>query len=336
MWMRNVCLLSSLMLAACGNAPLASDTTGKFLVTAKCTPATLTATVAANQNATLVVSFGPTTRDPLADIAAAGRSTPPFLIAVGAVPDDQGVIPDAVIVAETGAAAAVDLALLACNGIALPPSKFELGTRTVTPANLAAGGTATVAPGDAMLAMMHMQHAALLTTKPETDYVHVIGAMQTDSKDSWQTEVLAAIATSAARYPQIRLHNGNAEQPQSADPVELTRLLMRAGCRAILVATSNVQTTKNMLAAAALGQDGAVPIVVLDPALGDHATCSIGCSPHSLGQAAATMVKQLLPEGGELITCFGDGEDAANVVSQSRARGFCDAMAFPGNRLLGR
>jgi len=332
MFKRLAALLSCLAIAGCAHKPLAIGADGKYQVTAKCSPATLTATIRDAIDATLVVAIHPCEPDILAAVSAAKRPSRPVVVTIGAAPNDQEEIADAVIVAETGAAAAIDLALIACNGIPVSANELEIGTRTITSANRAAGGSVRVAPGDAIMAMIRMQHSAVLTTTPETDVMHLVGMLQTDASTSWQKQVRATIATAAARYPQLQLVSGD----DSVDHVKQATAMIQQGCRALVVATSDPAKTHAIVAAAALAPDGAVPVIVLDPTLQKHGTCVIGCSARSLGLAAATMVHQLLPEGGAMIACIGNPGDADAEASRHLVRGFCDAMGLPSERLLGR
>lgn len=319
-------LLACALFAACGNQPLATDADGKYSVTGRCQPAQLAQALVDHGTATLVVDFGPATKEFAKTIKSAKRATPPYAITVGPHPRDGEEIPDAVIVLDHGARAAVDLALLACNGVALQPNLIEVGTRTVTPANRKSGGNPRIAPGDVMLAMMKLQHEKLLTTKPETDQVHSIGWLPCDPKADWQAALGDGITRAAARYPQLQVQTVGNDRPA----LEQAAQLLKKGCRALLVATTDVEASKAIQAIAAKGPNGGVPVLILDPTVNDnHGACVIGCSTKTIGLAAASIVRELLPEGGVLLTCFGDGTD-------DQVRGFCEAMGFAPNRLLSR
>jgi len=319
-------LLACGLLAACGNQPLATDADGKYSVTGRCEPTQLAQALTEHAEATLVVDFGPGTSDFAKTIKSSKRATPPYAITVGPQPRDGDEIPDAVIVLDHGAKAAVDLALLACNGVPLQPNRIEIGTRTVTAANRNAGGNPRVAPGDVMLAMMKLQHQKLLTTNPATDEVHFIGWLPCDPKASWQTTLKNGITAAAARYPQLQVLTQADELPAT----EQAEQLIKKGCRVLLIATSDVEESKAIQAIAATGPDGGVKVIVLDPTVnGEHGACVIGCSTETIGLAAAALVKELLPEGGSLLTCFGNAAD-------QQVRGFCDAMGFAATRLLSR
>ena len=310
------------MIPACGNEPLAKDLDGNYQVAAKCTTTTLTETINAKANATLIVAFGAKNQEILARTNAAKRATQPFVITIGPTPSPTEELCDTVIVAETGATAAVDLALLASNGIKLPPNRVEIGTKTFTPANLAAGGASQGAPGDAYMAYTRTQHAAILTGNPDTDEIHQIGMLQADHPDPWQQRVHVELKDACARYPQLSLVEGEAE----TQPIDQAKQMLLKGCRVLMIATSNPSITKSIVAAAAKGPNGPTPVIVLDPMLLDHETCVIGCSPDAIARAASASVRQLLPEGGTMITCFD--------VSKNLVKSFCQVMGLPSDRLL--
>lgn len=356
--MRNLGLLSCLLITSCTDQALATDQAGRFRVVAKCSTATLTSTLVATKHATLVVAFGPDDKDPgnqdtLAATIAAKRATRPFVITIGEAPKNEPEIADAIIVAETGAAVAADLALLACNGITIPKAQLEIGSRTITPANRAAGGDISIAPGDAVVALMRMQHTGLLTRNPETDVRHLIGVIQADPSDPWQQQTTSELLAATARYPQLEVVRQSAPVASDNAHIAQCQQLVASGCRALLVTCSDPAKTTQILAAAAAAPDGAVPVIVLDPLLQVHDTCVIGCSPTSLGRAAASIVQQLLPEGGDLITCLPVADSALGstpssspssspngapypAITQQRVRGFCEALGLPSERLLNR
>ncbi len=324
MLMRSLTFLLCLTISACSNEPLAKDLDGYYQVVAKCTTTTLTETVSAEADATLIVAFGAKNQEILARTAAARRATQPFVVTIGSIPNSTEELCDNVIVAETGATAAVDLALLASNGIKLPPNQVEIGTKTFTLANRAAGGTSRGAAGDAYMAYTRAQHAGILTENPETDEIHQVGMLQVDYANPWQQLVHDEIEDACSRYPQLSFIEGKAE----TSPVDQAKQLLLAGCRVLMIATSNQSTTKAIVAAAASEPNGPTPVIVLDPMLLDHKTCVIGCSPDAIAQAASTSVKQLLPEGGSMIFCF----DASHNLVQS----FCQVMGLSSERLLPR
>jgi hypothetical protein len=120
--------------------------------------------------------------DALVLLAAEALAPPPAaakarrVLAFGTGPQlPEGI--DALVVADDGAAAAIDLALLYSHGITIPP-RLPLGCRVLTRANAAAGGAARPFAGDFALQMLRGQHTQVLTTTPSVDVVFTIGCVR--------------------------------------------------------------------------------------------------------------------------------------------------------------
>lgn len=324
---RIVSLIACGLLASCGGKePLSEDIDDKYAVAASCRPAQLAATLDAHTEATLVVDLGSGSKGYAKAIKDSKRKTPPFGITVGLRPDDGDEIPDVLIAVDHGASAAVDLALVACNGSELRPNCLEIGTRTFTSANRKAGGVPRVAPGDVILAMMKLEHGETLSTKPTTDQVHTVGLVLCDAGAVWQTELHAAIKAAVARYPQLRLATADAQLP----PAEQASHLLSQACSALLVATTDVAHSKAVRTDAVKGPYEGTQIIVLDPTVNvAHELPVVGCSADTVGEAVAVAAQELLPEGGTMVTCFED--DATE-----RLMAFCAAMRLPHKALLKR
>jgi len=223
----------------------------------------------------------------------------------------------ALVVAPTGAAVAVDLALLSCHGIA-PPRRLALGCRFLLP-----GGSVTTqpAPGDFVVELLRRQHADLLTGTPQTDVVFRIGLL-TLRDDGVQRRVREQGTAAAQRYPHLVLTARHAD----GDPARLdgiAREFVAAGHRAILIATDDA-TSLGPIAVAA--QERNVALIVLDPkAECQFATCCIGCDQHTLGRAAGEAAKLLAPNGAAIVEL---ADDLQSESAQLRHRGFCDALGL--------
>ncbi|MCK5944473.1 MAG: hypothetical protein KAI24_20970 [Planctomycetes bacterium] len=305
-------LLTALcLLPACGPGSVATDRSGALHVAAVCAPESLEAAVREQQQATLVVALDGD--EPLAKVAAAGRAQRPFVVAIGPAPQADTELPDALIADATGADVAVDLALLACNGVAPRNVGYQVGTRVWTEANRKAGGQPVLAPADPVVAMLRRQRAALLTTTPATDEAHRVALVVTDRDVAWQLAAERQARAAAARYPQLEL----VAAPTAAEAVA-------NGARAILLATSDPHVTVAARAAADKAEGDPPPVIVLDPLLADgHGTCRVGCSPRTLAAAVVAQVQALLPEGGHLVLCAGAGATAA-----MRADAFAKALGI--------
>jgi|GEM_PF-5826427 len=290
--------LSFCLLWGCGGPSSADGLSRTLSVVAACSPTELTAALQHHERATLVVALDCDSATTQAAVTAAGREQQPFLIVVGER-SGEAKLPDALIEASSGAEAAVDLALLACNGVPPTNTRYELGARTWTAANQAAGGGATVAPADAILAMLRQQRADLLTTQPTTDEVHrVVMFLPTEATKEQMIAVTAARAA-AARYPQLEL-----VEERRAAPSTPTRA--RA---ATILATSDPKHTQAAIAQATRADGSSAAVIVLDPLLDDaHASCRIGCHPRTLARAVAAQIRALMPEGGDILICAPDGQ----------------------------
>ncbi|MFN9443536.1 MAG: hypothetical protein ACK6DH_14780 [Planctomycetota bacterium] len=196
---------------------------------------------------------------------------------------------EALVVPGDAAAAAIDLALLACHGIARPP-KVALGVRLVDEANAAAGGAPRPGPGDIGLAVLARQHAAQLTTKPTTDVVFRLGLFGSDGADvagGWPARAFAAARAAAARHPQLageaRTGDGTNARAEAA-----MRELLDANVRVLVVALDDPAP---LAAIAARAQELRIAIVAIDPGLAAApAACVVGSDPavaaRALGEAA--------------------------------------------------
>lgn len=281
---------------------------------ARCEPAALAEALRKHPAATLVVALDCDGRAAQAAVSAADRAQSPFLVVVGGAPAD-GALPDAWIEAPTGANAAVDLALLACGGVASASSRYEIGARSWTAANRAAGGALTVAPADPILALLRGQRGDLLTTERQSDQRLRFAFWSGDVDTAREEAALSEVRLAAARYPQVEL----VERRQLAGTVE-------AGARAILLATQDPERTRRAAAEAQLAASGPLPVFALDPLLHEApGASSLGCAPMTLARAAAAEIRALLPEGGRLLLCCPAGEDAATAA---RRRALAEALGL--------
>jgi hypothetical protein len=207
--------------------------------------------------------------------SAAATPTHALQVTIAAAPTPEEKLHREVrLVDETGAAVAVDLALLHACGVELP-AKLPLGTRVFTSANAAAGGTPRAGPGDLVVALLRDQHAAVLAaTDPVT--LGFVRFADTPAHRRIEAEVRAA----AAKHPRVGA-------------------LVAAGCRAILATAEDpaaLATVRSTPAGAGVG------VLVLDPLLrSEPGTTVLGADQDVLGRTAAEHVRASLPNGGELL-----------------------------------
>ncbi|MFK7740817.1 MAG: hypothetical protein AB8H80_10885 [Planctomycetota bacterium] len=328
--------------AACGGSdtPVMQDESGKYRVIGQCSPRTLSAAVDKHATASMVVAFDQRTAAVVETVDGAERSPRPFVLCIGPEPEPEAggerIIGDCTIVATSGARDAVELALLACNGVEIPSKRIELGPRLLTPANRAAGGQVRLAPGDAYLAMLRAGNRQHLDPNLEVDIsfgVALVFDGPTDAPSSTRlaNEIRAAIDS----YPQLQLAPPTPPAAPGASaeaaPAEVAGDLCKRGVNALLLVTSNPTTTKAVLAVATRAEGDAVPVIVIDPLLVDgHECCHIGCSPEALGRTMAEQAKALLPEGGAMLTCLAGEANDGKAPSPARLQhdAFCKAMQF--------
>lgn len=278
----------------------------RLRVLATCTPETLKTALGQNTAATLVVALGCDVAEVQAATSAAGRAQPPFVVVVAGAPGDRP-LPDAWVEATSGGAVAVDLTLLAHRGAAPAGRRYEIGARTWTPANRAAGGELTVAPADPILALLQGQLAAARATPPQqAERVRVV-FWTGDADARREAAALAEVRAAAGRDPRIEL----IERTELAGCAEL-------GAQAILLATQAPERTQLATREANLTAQAALPVFALDPLLQDvpGASC-VGCSPDTIARAAAAQLRALLPEGGGLLICCPEDTDDATAAQRS-------------------
>ena len=310
------------LLASCDEA-LLRTADGKFRVVAQiettggATAATEAALRAAGPDA-LLVALPSTGADSWRAARATLGATHRLLLVD---PDDVSGPPtagDAIVVADDGAAAAVELALLSCHGIDLPP-RVPLGSRTITHANAAAGGAPRLGPGQLILQLLRNQHTALLTEQPTGDVVFRIGFVG-QRPDAHHRRLRERIAAAKKRFPQLVLQDEFADG-ELARIEGLARELVAGGCRALLL---SVDDPTQLAATRTIADAGNVALVVLDPLLrGEFATCVLGCEQTLLGRAAGEVVPQLLPDGGSLVLLHGGLHDS---LQRQRRDGFVAAL----------
>lgn len=252
---------------------------------------------AARAGATLAVAEDPASL--AVAIAATKAAPPPGLRVVGVADQTLAGGYEALVVRGDVATTAVELALLACHGVALPP-KVALGVRVLTAANAAAGGTLRIAPGDIGFAMLKREHAALLTTKPTGDVVFRIGLVA--DKDDWAVRMHAAARAAAARYPQLVVEG---EAVTQGPPIAVTAALRQrldANVRVLVVALVARQPLADVAARAA---ELRIPIVAIDHALSADAACVVGCEPGLVARGLVDAVRAAAG-GGAIALVEGD------------------------------
>lgn len=310
------------LLTGCGEPPLAQDPAGRYRIVARI-PVSDPIDRARDALAAHVAAHGPPGAlfaDCAAGAAAAAPGSP--LIAIASPPADAAIDPLATfVVDETGAAIAVDMALLACAGIAVP-ARLPIGTHVLTSGNRAGGGAARTAAGDLIAGLLRRQHAEVLDPEARRDVVFRMGVLVFSGANGWHARVRDELALAARRYRHIDLVTRDAAG-SIAQQTEIARALLDEGHRAIFVTTDDPETLGTIAGDA---RDRRVALVVLDRELrGSHATCCIGADQTVLGRAAGEALAALLRDGGTIVELC--GEPRTGLLEQ-RVQGFRSALGM--------
>ena len=200
----------------------------------------------------------------------------------------------AVCVPAAAPAAAIEVALLACSGIAVP-KELGLGVAWFTAANLAAGGTHEIAPGDLVLATQRQQHAATLSSTPATDVVFRIGLVDGGDAAPGGQALRDELTAAAAKYPQLQLLVGEPRADTAQQQATAGRFVA-ANVNVLLVVSTAPGALADVCAEASAQR---IAVVVLGvPTGGDTHVCRLGADAGALGRAGAAALRQLLPRGG--------------------------------------
>jgi hypothetical protein len=283
--------------------------------------ADLRATLAAHDVVAVVALDAAGLRAARAVVAGSARPGARIVAIADPALADPKAVAETLIADVTGAAVAVDLALLAASGLDVP-ARFGIGTRTLTAANAAAGGTARPAPGDPMFEILRRQHANVLTTTPSIDVVLPIALVQMRADGGWQDRVRNEPEAAAKRYPQLgmRVHvaDGTAAKFEA-----LAAAALQENVRALLLVATDWSA---MTAIAKLPRDGKVALIAIDPS-GEvpHATTVVGADQQILGRAAGEATRALLGGGGACVLLHGELAGAAAL----RRQGFTAALGLP-------
>ena len=320
--MRALMLACGVMAAACGADSGGRAAAGAWRVVAE---VAMTGDEAADAAAVraAVAAHGPAALVALTEAgrqaAATARSELP-IVAIAAAPAAAPAVHETIVVEATGAVAAVDLALLACHGLPLPP-QIAVGTRTLTAANAAAGGAPRLAPGDLGLEMLRRQHPDVITTAPRTDVVFRIGFVQIRS-DRWHDRVGDEVQAVVKRHPQLQLVH-HVAGGQSARLRGQINECLQANLRVVLVATDDWAAVQPVVAAAA---ERRIALIGLDAlAEAQHTQCSVGADQAILGRAAGEALRGTVPGGGSFVVLHGD---PATALTKRRHQGLVDALGL--------
>lgn len=244
------------------------------------------------------------------------------LPAVGRAYLGQGQL-DATVAYPTCAEAAIDLALLLCEGVAIAPqTDFELGTRLWTRANHAEGGRQFGAEGDGALAALRLQHGELLTTTPATDHVFRVGMAQCTDDEPWRQAMREDLVAAAARYPQVEF-DYRAADDDTEKQRSIVRDFVNQGYHAILVSPKETLT---LAAPCREAMAKGIHVIVIDRRLGtDDYSVFVGGDNVQIGRVAGRAIRELLPDGGTIVELMGL---MTSSPAQERHRGFVEELGL--------
>ncbi len=315
---RILSLAAVALLSACGGDALLQDASGRFRLVARVrttdaatTRSTLREGIAAHAAALVFAT------DSAAGVSVGEIGTP--VVAIGTRSPDTAQA--AVLVVErSGADVAVQMALLACSGVAIP-KQVPLGAE-VHKGNNDTRPTPRPAPGDVVVELLRQQHAAVLAIPPTTDVVFRVGFVHMDADDPWQIRVRDCVEEAARRYRQIELTTRCANG-DLARQTAIVRELVQNGCRAILVGASDPDPASSI--ADELREHSAALVVIAQQVHETRATCCVGPDQVVLGTAAGEAAASLLPNGGAIVEVHGD---PASPLLALRRQGFAAALGL--------
>lgn len=313
-------LLGPIAFAACGEAARPQDSSGTWRIVER-SPSDAAAIAAAAKRhppvAALVAFDAGASAAARQAIAADPLLRDARLFGVGAPAATAPSPRETLVVEATAGEAALEMALLACHGLAVPP-RVHVGTRIVDAANAAAGGVMRPAPGDLALVMLRREHAAVLTTRPDTDVVFPIAFVQWRA-DAWHDRVHDEFVAVAKRYAQVVLTVYKAD----GDTSRFTSAMQQcfdANVRAIVIAADDWRALAPLAAAA---DERRIARLGIDPqGAAAHVTCSLGADQEVLGRALGEAVKAQQPGGGALI------EVGGGATASARQAGFASALGL--------
>jgi hypothetical protein len=302
------------LLAACSDAALLRDDSGSWRLVARVTDAAGLATALATATPPLAVVG----IDGEAPLVPTSPPAPRVLITgapVAAMP--AGV--DAVVVGETGAAVAVDCAVLACHDLALP-GRILVGPRVLTAANLAAGGERRVAPGDLAAATLRRQYGDLFAPQPTAGERHRLAFVQ--APGAWHDRVLAEVEAAATAAPLLQLHS----RAQGHHELALAGLVESAAANGARVVLVSADDWSWLAAATEKARAAKVVVIAIDgTGAAAGATCIAGADQEAIGRALGETLARLSPSGSAVITVCGEPELPRNVL---RFGGFAKALGL--------
>ena len=225
----------------------------------------------------------------------------------------------------TCAAAALDLALLACRGVATPGAQmpavaarraYLVGTSAFSRDNPA--GEPQPGPADIALLTLRRQHAALLDAGEGAPVK--IGMAQCNDAEPWREAMREDMKAWAQAHPFVQFDYRDAANDTQKQR-DIVADFTAQGFDAIVVSPKeSLALAQVCKAAIAKG----IKVIVLDRELGgDDFTCFVGGDNVQIGRLVGQRIRQLLPQGGTIVEIQGL---MTSSPAQERHRGFVEGL----------
>lgn len=322
-WPSTLVLVGSLALTCCGRPPVMQDAKARYRVISQLRADAVEVNARELGTPDVVLLDGPPAGAARTITSKRGDKAVPRLVVIGEPPANANELApnDAVVVDETGAATALDLALLHCSGVQLP-KQVPLGTHVLTRGDFEKGGTHRPGPGDFAVEMLRREHADVLAIPPKTDVVFRLVLVQFRGDDPWQVRAGAEAVAAARRHRNLDLSVHVVDANVDAQNAAIRRCVAD-GHRAVIVVTDDPETLTEVGREA---REHGVALILLDRCLRDeNAACCIGADQGMLGRAAGETIARLLPNGGAIVHVLGAGGAA---VQTPRRQGFVDSLGL--------
>lgn len=322
-WPSSLVIVGSLALACCDKPPVMQDAKARYRVVAQFAADAVEAKARELGTPDVVLLDGPPIEAARVFTGKRGESVAPRVVVIGEPPASATELSpsDAVVIDETGAAVAIDLALLHCSGVQLP-KQVPLGTHVLTRADFEKGGAARPGPGDFAVEMLRREHADVLAIPPKTDVVFRLVLVQFRGDDPWQVRAGAEAVAAARRHRNLDLSVHVVDANVDAQNAAIRRCVAD-GHRAVLVVTDDPAT---LTAVGKEAREHGVALILLDRRLRDeNVACCVGADQGMLGRAAGETIARLLPNGGTIVHVLGTGDAA---LQAPRRQGFVDSLGL--------
>lgn len=201
----------------------------------------------------------------------------------------------------TGAAEAIDMALLILNGVEVPKD-ISLATTLYTQENVDKGGIPVDAPGPAIVADLRTRHADLLKPDPANAGKWTLGMSQCNLGEPWRVRMNQEIQQAAARYPQLKVVYKDAQNDSQTQRNQVEEFLTQKIDLLIVSPKETVPLTPPVKKVF----EAKVPVIVLDRSIqGDTYTCFIGGNNVLIGQTAGRYIGHLMDGKGNIVELKG-------------------------------